>query len=33
MNGANAKNIMLAARSYGMNASAWRIEPESLILE
>ncbi len=33
MNGANAKNIMLAARSYGMKASAWRIEPESLMEE
>ncbi len=30
MNGANAKNIMLAARSYGMDAKAWRIEPEDL---
>ncbi len=30
MNGANAKNIMLAARSYGMKASAWRVEPEDL---
>ena len=33
MNGANAKNIMLAARSYGMKASAWRIEPETLMEE
>ncbi len=31
--GANAKNIMLAARSYGMDAKAWRIEPEDLIKE
>ena len=30
MDGANAKNIMLAARSYGMKASAWRVEPEDL---
>ena len=30
MNGANAKNIMLAARSYGMKADAWRVEPEDL---
>ena len=28
--GANAKNILTAARSYGMNAKAWRLEPESL---
>ena len=33
MNGANAKNIMLAARSYGMKANAWRIEPETLMEE
>ena len=33
MNGANAKNIMLAARSYGMKANAWKIEPESLMEE
>ena len=30
MNGANARNIMLAARSYGMKADAWRVEPEDL---
>ena len=30
MNGANAKNIMLAARSYGMEADAWRVEAEDL---
>jgi NHLM bacteriocin system ABC transporter peptidase/ATP-binding protein len=33
MDGANAKNIMLAARSYGMKASAWRVEPEDLFKE
>ena len=31
--GANAKNIMLAARSYGMEAKAWRVEPEDLMEE
>ncbi len=31
--GASAKNIMVAARSYGMKASAWKIEPEDLIKE
>ena len=31
--GANAKNLMLAARSYGMEAKAWRVEPEDLIKE
>ena len=30
MDGASAKNIMVAARSYGMTASAWRVEPEDL---
>ncbi len=30
MDGASAKNIMLAARSYGMKANAWRVEPEDL---
>ena len=30
MDGASAKNILLAARSYGMKASAWRVEPEDL---
>ena len=30
MDGASAKNILLAARSYGLKASAWRMEPESL---
>ena len=33
MNGANARNIMLAARSYGMKADAWRVEPEDLLEE
>ncbi len=33
MDGANAKNIMVAARSYGMKASAWRVEPEDLLKE
>ena len=33
MDGANAKNIMLAARSYGMKASAWRVEPDDLFKE
>ncbi len=31
--GANAKNIMMAARSYGMDAKAWRIEVEDLMEE
>ena len=31
--GANAKNIILAARSYGMEAKAWRVDPEDLIEE
>ena len=30
MDGANAKNILLAARSYGLTARAWRMEPDSL---
>ena len=30
MDGASAKNILVAARSYGMEASAWRVEPEDL---
>ena len=33
MDGASAKNILVAARSYGMKASAWRLEPESLLEE
>ena len=31
--GANARNIILAARSYGMEAKAWRVEPEDLMEE
>ena len=31
--GASAKNIMLAARSYGMEAKAWKVEPEDLMEE
>ena len=31
--GANAKNIILAARNYGMEAKAWRVDPEDLIAE
>ena len=31
--GANAKNIMLAARSYGMDAKAWKVEPQDLMEE
>ena len=31
--GSSAKNIMLAARSYGMEAKAWRVEPEDLMEE
>ena len=31
--GSSAKNIMLAARSYGMKANAWRLEPEDLLEE
>ena len=30
MDGASAKNIVVAARSYGMKCSAWRVEPEDL---
>ncbi len=33
MDGASAKNILVAARSYGMEASAWRVEPENLLEE
>ena len=33
MNGSNAKNILRAARNYGMAARAWRVEPESLLAE
>ena len=28
--GVNARNILLAARSYGMTANAWRVDPEDL---
>ncbi len=28
--GASAKNIIVAARNYGMEAKAWRVEPDSL---
>ena len=31
--GANAKNIILAARSYGMDAKGWRVEVEDLMKE
>ncbi|MBR6115819.1 MAG: NHLP family bacteriocin export ABC transporter peptidase/permease/ATPase, partial [Oscillospiraceae bacterium] len=31
MDGASAKNILVAARSYGMKAQAWRLEPEALL--
>ena len=31
--GSSAKNILLAARSYGMKAQAWRVEPEDLLKE
>ena len=31
--GANAKNIMLAARSYGMEAKAWKVDPDDLLAE
>ena len=33
MDGSSAKNILLAARSYGMTTSAWRVEPEDLLEE
>ncbi len=33
MDGASAKNILVAARSYGMKANAWRVEPEDLLKE
>ncbi len=33
MDGVNAKNVMTAARSYGMQASAWRTDPDSLLEE
>ena len=31
--GVSAKNLMAAARSYGMKADAWRLEPEALLEE
>ncbi len=31
--GSSAKNILLAARSYGMKANAWRLEPQDLLEE
>ena len=31
--GSNAKNILLAARSYGCKAQPWRVEPEDLLEE
>ena len=33
MDGASAKNIMVAARSYGLKANAWRVDPENLLEE
>ncbi len=33
MDGASAKNILVAARSYGLTANAWRVEPEDLLNE
>ncbi len=30
MDGSSAKNIIIAARNYGMKANAWRLEPEDL---
>ena len=33
MDGSSAKNIMIAARNYGMKANAWRLEPEDLLEE
>ena len=31
--GASARNIMMAARSYGMEAKTWKVEPEDLVEE
>ena len=33
MDGANAKNVMVAARNYGMKVNAWRVDPEDLLEE
>ena len=33
MDGSSAKNILLAAHSYGMKADAWRVEPDDLLKE
>ncbi len=33
MDGASAKNILIAARNYGLKANAWRVEPEDLAEE
>ena len=33
MDGSSAKNIMVAARNYGMKTNAWRVEPEDLLEE
>ena len=33
MDGASAKNILVAARSYGLETSAWRVDPEVLMEE
>jgi NHLM bacteriocin system ABC transporter peptidase/ATP-binding protein len=30
MDGASAKNILVAARNYGLKANAWRVEPDDL---
>ncbi len=33
LDGSSAKNILVAARSYGMKAQAWRLDPDSLLEE
>ena len=33
MDGSSAKNILIAARSYGLKANAWRVEPDDLASE
>ena len=33
LDGSSAKNILIAARSYGMKAQAWRLDPEALLEE